>query len=205
MAPLELQELKKQLQELLDKGYIRPSVSPWGAPVLFVRKKDGTLRLCIDYRKLNQVTVKNKYPLPRVDDLFDQLQGAQVFSKIDLRSSYHQLKIAEDDVPKTAFRTRYGHYKFLVMPFGLTNALAAFMALMNRVFQPYLDRFVIVFIDDILVYSQSAEEHTEHLRTVLQTLQNRKLYAKFSKCEFWLDHVAFLGHVISARGIEVDP
>ena len=205
MAPLELQELKKQLQELLDKGLIRPSVSPWGAPVLFVKKKDGTLRLCIDYRKLNQVTVKNKYPLPRIDDLFDQLQGAGIFSKIDLRSGYHQLKIAEQDIPKTAFRTRYGHYEFLVMPFGLTNAPAAFMALMNRVFQPYLDKFVIVFIDDILVYSRSVEEHEDHLRTILQTLREERLYAKFSKCEFWLDQVVFLGHVISSRGIEVDP
>ena len=173
MAPLELLELKKQLQELLDKGYIRPSVSPWGAPVLFVKKKDGTLRLCIDYRKLNQITVKNKYPLPRIDDLFDQLQGAEVFSKIDLRSGYHQLKISEQDIPKTAFRTRYGHYEFLVMPFGLTNAPAAFMALMNRVFQPYLDQFVIVFIDDILVYSQNKEEHMNHLHTVLQILREK--------------------------------
>ena len=155
MASLELQELKKQLQELLDKSFIRPSVSPWGAPVLFVKKKDGTLRLCIDYRKLNQATVKNKYPLPRIEDLFDQLQGAGTLSKIDLRSGYHQLKIAEQDIPKTAFRSRYGHYEFLLMPFGLTNAPAAFMALMNRVFQPYLDKFVIVFSDDILVYSRS--------------------------------------------------
>ena len=205
MAPLELQELKKQLQELLDKGLIRPSVSPWGAPVLFVKKKDGTLRLCIDYRRLNQVTVKNKYPLPRIDDLFDQIQGAGIFSKIDLRSGYHQLKVAEQDIPKTAFRTRYGHYEFLVMPFGLTNAPAAFMALMNRVFQSYLDQFVIVFIDDILVYSKTAEEHEQHLRIVLQTLREKQLYAKFSKCEFWLDQVVFLGHVISSRGIEVDP
>ena len=158
---------------MLDKGYIRPSVSPWGAPVLFVKKKDGTLRLCIDYRKLNQITIKNKYPLPRVDDLFDQLQGAQMFSKIDLRLGYHQLKIAENDVPKTAFRTRYGHYEFLVMPFGLTNAPAAFMALMNRVFQPYLDKFVIVFIDDILVYSRSSEEYADHLKMVLQILREK--------------------------------
>ena len=170
-----------------------------------MKKKDGTLRLCIDYRKLNQVTVKNKYPLLRIDDLFDQLQGAGIFSKIDLRSGYHQLKVAEQDVPKTAFRTRYGHYEFLVMPFGLTNAPAAFMALMNWVFQPYLDKFVIVFIDDILVYSRSVEEHEDHLRTVLQTLREEWLYAKFSKCEFWLDQVVFLGHVISSRGIEVDP
>ena len=151
------------------------------------------------------MTIKNKYPLPRIDDLFDQLHGAGIFSKIDLRSGYHQLKIAKQDVPKIAFRTRYGHYEFLVMPFGLTNAPDAFMALMNWVFQPYLDRFVIVFIDDILVYSRSIEEHKEHLRTVLQTLRKKQLYAKLSKCEFWLDQVVFLGHVISRRGIEVDP
>ncbi|KAB2617261.1 S ribonuclease [Pyrus ussuriensis x Pyrus communis] len=205
MAPAELRELKVQLQELVDKGFVQPSTSPWGAPVLFVRKKDGTLRLCIDYRQLNRVTIKNRYPLPRIDDLFDQLRGACVFSKIDLRSGYYQLKISRDDVPKTAFRTRYGHYEFLVMPFGLTNAPAAFMDLMNRVFQPYLDRFVIVFIDDILVYSKSKAEHVRHLTLVLKRLREHQLYAKFSKCQFWLDQVAFLGHVISAQGILVDP
>ncbi|XP_019255790.1 PREDICTED: uncharacterized protein LOC109234314, partial [Nicotiana attenuata] len=151
---------------------------------LLNRKKDGLMRLCIDYRQLNKVTIKNKYPLPRIDDLFDQLQGAKVFSKIDLRSGYHQLRIRASDVPKTAFRTRYGHYEFLVMSFGLTNAPAAFMELMNRVFRPYLDLFVIVFIDDILVYSRSQEEHEQHLRVVLQTLKDSQLYAKFSKCEF---------------------
>ncbi|KAL5736107.1 hypothetical protein ACOSQ2_030895 [Xanthoceras sorbifolium] len=167
MAPAELKELKIQLQELLDKGFIRPSVSPWGAPVLFVKKKDGSLRLCIDYRQLNKLTVKNKYPLPRIDGLFDQLRGACVFSKIDLRLGYHQLRIKDSDIPKTAFRTRYGHYEFVVMPFGLTNAPAAFMDLMNRVFRPYFDQFVVVFIDDILVYSQTAEDHDRHLRVVL--------------------------------------
>ncbi|XP_050113983.1 uncharacterized protein LOC126592327 [Malus sylvestris] len=205
MAPAELRELKIQLQELLDKGFIQPSSSPWGAPVLFVRKKDGTFRLCIDYRQLNRVTIKNRYPLPRIDDLFDQLKGACVFSKIDLRSGYYQLKIKEDDVPKTAFRTRYGHYEFSVMPFGLTNAPAAFMRLMNEVFQKYLDKFVIVFIDDILVYSKSQADHIRHLNLVLRKLREHQLYAKFSKCQFWLTEVAFLGHVVSAQGIQVDP
>ncbi|KAA0058399.1 pol protein [Cucumis melo var. makuwa] len=205
MAPAELKELKVQLQELLDKGFIRPSVSPWGAPVLFVKKKDGSMRLCIDYRELNKVTVKNRYPLPRIDDLFDQLQGATVFSKIDLRSGYHQLRIKDEDVPKTAFRSRYGHYEFIVMSFGLTNAPAVFMDLMNRVFREFLDTFVIVFIDDILIYSKTEAEHEEHLRMVLQTLRNNKLYAKFSKCEFWLKQVSFLGHVVSKAGVSVDP
>ncbi|KZV26694.1 hypothetical protein F511_31305 [Dorcoceras hygrometricum] len=184
MAPIELKELKDQLEDLLTKGYIRPSVSPWGAPVLFVRKKDGSMRLCIDYRQLNKATVKNKYPLPRIYDLFDQLQGSTVYSKIDLRSGYHQLRVKDEDISKTAFRTRYGHYEFVVMPFGLTNAPAVFMSLMNRVFQRYLDDFVIVFIDDILIYSKNLNDHASHLRTVLQTLRNEKLYAKLSKCEF---------------------
>ena len=171
MAPSELKELKTQLQELVDRGFIRPSTSPWRAPVLFVKKKDGTWRLCIDYRQLNKVTTRNKYHLPRIDDLFDQLQGAKVFSKIDLRSGYYQLRIRESDIPKTAFRTRYGHYEFLVMSFELTNSPTTFMDLMNRVFRPYLDRFVIVFIDDILVYSRSELEHEIHLGLVLQTLR----------------------------------
>ena len=205
MAPVEMKELAIQLQDLLDKGVIRPSVSPWGAPVLFVKKKDGTMRLCIDYRELNKLTIKNKYPLPRIDDLFDQLKGASCFSKIDLRSGYHQLKIREEDVPKTAFRTRYGHYEFLVMPFGLTNAPAAFMDLMNRVFKKYLDKCVIVFIDDILIYSKTPDEHAEHLRLALEILRKERLYAKFTKCEFWLDKVQFLGHIVSSEGISVDP
>ena len=205
MAPAKLKELKTQLQELVDRGFIRPSILPWGAPVLFVKKKDDTWRLCIDYRQLNKVTIRNRYPLPRIDDLFDQLQGARVFSKIDLRSGYHQLRIRESNIPKTAFRTRYGHYKFLVMSFGLTNAPAAFMDLMNRVFCPYLDRFVIVFINNILVYSRSELEHERHFGLVLQTFRQYQLYAKFSKCEFWLSRVGFLRHVVSVDSIYVDP
>ncbi|KAK1439863.1 hypothetical protein QVD17_05685 [Tagetes erecta] len=205
LAPSELQELASQLQELSDKGFIRPSSSPWGAPILFVKKKDGSFRMCIDYRELNKLTVKNRYPLPRIDDLFDQLQGATCFSKIDLRSGYHQLRVHEDDIPKTAFRTRYGHFEFTVMPFGLTNAPAVFMDLMNRVCRPYLDRFVIVFIDDILIYSKSKAEHEQHLSTILQMLKQEQLYAKFSKCEFWLKEVQFLGHIVNEKGVQVDP
>ncbi|GJV48242.1 putative reverse transcriptase domain-containing protein [Tanacetum coccineum] len=184
---------------------IRPSSSPWGAPVLFVKRKDGSFRMCIDYHELNRLTVKNQYPLPRIDDLFDQLQGSRVYSKIDLRSGYHQLRVREEDIPKTAFRTRYGHYEFQVMPFGLTNAPAVFMDLMNRVCKPYLDRFVIVFIDDILIYSKSRKEHEGHLKLILRLLKKEELYAKFSKCEFWLSKVQFLGHVIDSEGIHVDP
>ncbi|KAL4340238.1 hypothetical protein GQ457_08G028370 [Hibiscus cannabinus] len=205
VAPKELKELKTQLQELLDRGFIRPSTSPWRAPVLFVIKKDESLRMCIDYRQLNKMTVKNKYPLPRIDGLFDQLRGATVFSKIDLRSGYYQLKVREQDVLKTAFRTRYGHYELLVMPFGLTNAPAAFMDLMNMVFHEYLDQFVVVFIDDILMYSQTEEDHDRHLRLVLQTLLDNQLYAKLSKCELWIREVVFLGNVVSSEGIRVDP
>jgi hypothetical protein len=208
MAPAELGELKLQLQELLSKGFVRPSVSPWGAPVLFVKKKDGSLRMRVDYRKLNQATVKKQHtfhPLPRIDELFDQLQGAAYFSKIDLRSGYHQLRVRDSDVQKTAFQTRYGHYEFLVMPFGLTNAPAVFMALMNKVFAQYLDHSAVVFIDDVLVYSKSREDHEEHLRTSLQLLRDNQLYAKLSKCEFWLEQVAFLGHIISKEGLAVNP
>jgi hypothetical protein len=184
MTANQLAELKEQLQELLDNGYIRPSASPRGAPIIFVPKKDDTQRMCVDYRSLNEVTIKNKYPLPRIDDLFDQLKGACVFSKIDLRSGYHQLKIRATDVPKTAFITRYGLYEYTVMSIGLTNALAYFMYLMNKVFMDYLDKFVVVFIDYILVFSKNEEEHDEHLRLVLQKLRENQLYAKLSKCEF---------------------
>eukprot|EP00253_Pinus_taeda_P017986 PITA_17986 len=204
MSVPELTELKMQLQELLDKNYIHPSVSPWGAPVLFVKKKDGTFWMCIDYHQLNKLTIKNKYPLPRIDELFDQVKGMTVFSKIDLRSGYHQIRIKDEDIAKTAFRTRYGHYEFVVLPFGLTNAPATFMCLMNNIFHQYLDRFVLIFIDDILVYSRTMEEHQEHLRRVLQTLREHQLYAKFSKCDFFKEEIQYLGHVITKEGITVD-
>ncbi|GJT04280.1 putative reverse transcriptase domain-containing protein [Tanacetum coccineum] len=173
LAPSETEELSSQLRELQDKGFIRPSSSPWGAPVLFIKKKDGSFRMCIDYRELNKLTIKNRYPLPRIDDLFDQLQGSQYFSKIDLRSEYHHLRVHEDDISKTAFRTRYGHFEFTVMPFGLTNS--------------------------------PAEEHERHLGLILELLKKEKVYAKFSKCEFWLQEVHFLGHVINDDDIHVDP
>jgi hypothetical protein len=205
MPPAELAELKKQLQELLDKGFIRPSTSPWGCPALFVKKKDEILRLWIDYRPLNAMTIKNKYPLPRIDVLFDQLVGAKVFSKIDLRSGYHKIKIRASDIPKTAFSTRYELYEYLVMSFGLTNAPAYFMYLMNSVFMPELDKFMVVFIDDILVYSKNEEEHVDHLHVVLQHLWEHRLYAKLSKCDFWLKEIKFLGHTISQAGIAIDP
>jgi hypothetical protein len=193
------------LNELLKKGLIHPSSSPWGCSAIFVKKKDQALRMCVDYRPLKAVTIKNKYPLSRTDILFDQLSKAKVFSKIDLRSSYHQIKICPEDIPKTAFSTRYGLYEYLVMSFGLTNAPAHFMYLMNSVFMSELDKFVVVFIDDILIYSQNEEEHAEHLRAVLTRLRDHKLYVKFSKCEFWLKKVPFLGHVLSEDGISVDP
>jgi hypothetical protein len=205
MATPELAELKEHIKELLEKGFIRPSTSPWGGPVIFVLKKDDTQRLCMDYRALNEVTVKNKYSLPRIDDLFNQLRGASVFSKTDLQLGYHQRKIREYDIPKTAFMSRYGLYEYTVMSFGLTNAPAYFMYLMNKVFMEYLDKFVMVFNDDILVYSRSEEEHEEHLRLALQMLRENRLYAKLSKCEFWMKQVAFIGDVISKGSISVDP
>jgi hypothetical protein len=204
MSREELAELKIHLKDLLDKGFIHSSSSPWGCPALFVSKKDKSLHLCVDYRPLNAVTIKNKYPLPRIDILFDQIVGAQVFSKIDLHSGYHQIKIRDEDIPKMTFSTRYELYEYLVISFGLTNAPAHFMYLMNSVFMPELDKFVVVFIDDILVYLKSTEDHEEHLQVVLQRLRDRQLYAKFSKCEFWINEVTFLGHVISSEGIAVD-
>ena len=205
LPPDELAELKRQLDKLLALGLIRPSTSPFASPVLFVKKKDGSLRLCIDYRGLNKVSVKNRYPLPRVDELLDRLHGAQVFSKIDLASGYYQVRIAEEDIPKTAFRTRYGHYEFTVMPFGLCNAPATFQRMMNDVLREHLDEFVIVYLDDILIYSKDAEEHREHLKKVLELLRKHQLYAKTTKCEFGMPSTEFLGHIVSKDGISTDP
>ena len=184
MAPTELVELKKQIEELLEKQFIQPSASSWGAPVLLVKKKDGGSRLCVDYRQLNKLTIKNKYTLPRIDDLMDQLHGASVFSKIDLRSGYHQILVKAEDVEKTAFRSIYGHYEYVVMSFSVTNAPALFMVYMNRIFRPFLDKFVVVFIDNILIYSGTHKEHAKHLRTVLGILKENQLFAKLSKCDF---------------------
>jgi hypothetical protein len=190
---------------MLDKEYIRPSVSSWGAPILFVKKKYGTLRFCIDYRQLNKMVIKNKYPLSRINDLFDQVRGEKIFSKLDLRSGYHQIMIKDEDVNKTKFRTRYGHYKYVVIPFGLTNAPTTFMCLMNNIFNQYLDKFVLIFIDDILIYSKNEEEHEQHLKIILQTLRDHKLYAKFDKCDFYQRKIQYSGHVISEDNIAVDP
>ncbi|GJU74254.1 putative reverse transcriptase domain-containing protein [Tanacetum coccineum] len=197
LAPAKMQELSTQLQELSDKGFIRPDSSSWGAPVLFVKKKYGSFRMCIDYCELNKLTVKKRYPLPRIDILFDQLQGSRVYSKIDLRSGYHQLSVREEDIPKTTFKTRYSHYEFQVMSFGLTNAPAVFMDLMNRVCKTYLDRFVIVFIDEILIYSKRKKEHEGHLKLIMRLLKKEELYAKFSKCEFWLSKKLYSAPILA--------
>ena len=200
-----MEELKRTITELHDTGFIRDSTSPYGAPILFVKKKDGTFRMVVDYRALNNITVKNKYPLPRVDDILDQFHGAKIFSKLDLRSGYHQIRLSEESIPKTAFRTRYGLYEFTVLPFGLCNAPATFQRMVNDIFKPYLDKFVNVFIDDIIIWSSSPSQHLEHLRKVFELLREHKLYAKLSKCSFALPTADFLGHIISADGISCDP
>ncbi|GLI63416.1 hypothetical protein VaNZ11_006384 [Volvox africanus] len=205
MSQDELAELKTQITSLLEKGWIRPSMSPYGAPVLFAQKKDGGLRMCIDYRALNKATVRNAYPLPRIDELLDRLHGAAVYSKIDLQSGYHQIRVAAQDIPKTAIKTRYGHFEFTVMPFGLTNAPATFQRLMNDIFRPYLDTFVLIYLDDILIYSKTEDEHAQHLETVLQVLREHQLYAKASKCAFGTTKIDFLGHIVSKDSISADP
>ena len=205
MSPLELRTLKEQLDELLRLGYIKPSTSPWSSPVLFVKKKDGTMRLCVDYRALNALTIKNKYPLPLMVEFFDRFKNSRYYTKIDLQSGYHQLRIIANDIPKTAFGTRYGHFEYLVMPFGLTNAPASFQAFMNSIFEPYLDDFVVVYLDDVLVYSDTFEEHLVHVMKVFDTLRRNKLHVKRSKCEFGVSSTTFVGRVIAHDGIRVDP
>lgn len=205
MSPRELEEVKEQLTHLLEMGFIQPSQSPFGAPVIFVPKKNGKLRMCVDYRALNAITVKNRYPLPRIDELMDRLQGASVFTKLDLQSGYWQIRIKEEDVAKTAFRTRYGHYEWRVLPFGLTNAPATFQALMNRVLHPYLDKSVVVYLDDILIFSRTPEEHLTHLEQVFSALEQHQLYVGMEKCGFGLKEVDFLGHIVSGDGIRPDP
>ncbi|CAI7814886.1 unnamed protein product [Closterium sp. NIES-54] len=205
LSPTELTDMKKQIEYLLVRQLIRPSTSPYGAPVLFTPKPDGSLRMCIDYRSLNKQTVKNKYPIPRIDDLLDQLRGATVFSKLDLRSGYWQIKMADNSIHKTAFRTRYGSYEYLVMPFGLCNAPATFQAEMNHILRPLLDECVVVYLDDILIYSKNMKEHVEHLRKVFEILRKNKFYVKLSKSDFALKKVQFLGHMVGAEGVHVDP
>ncbi|MCO5578029.1 hypothetical protein L7F22_031867 [Adiantum nelumboides] len=205
MSLLEAIELKEQLKQLIEQRFIGPSTSPWGARVLFQKKKDGSLRLCIDYHGLNQVTVKNKYPIPRIDELLDRLHGSKIFTKIDLRSGYYQIRIKESNIPRTAFNTRYGHYEFTMMYFGLTNAPASFNRLMQDIFRLYLDNFVLVFFDDILICSKDEADHEEHVRKVLEILRKHKLYSKESKCTFCSPQVSYLGFIISADGILVDP
>ncbi|XP_031106210.1 uncharacterized protein LOC116010851 [Ipomoea triloba] len=204
MSPNELEELRRQLNELLESGMLRPSKAPFGAPVLFQKKHDGSLRMCVDYRALNKVTIKNRYPIPLIADLFDQLGGAKIYTKMDLQKGYYQVRIAEGNEPKTACVTRYGSFEWMVMPFGLTNAPATFCTLMNKIFQPYLDRFVVVYLDDIVVYSNSIEEHVEHLRTVFQVLRENKLYVKQEKCTFATEEVHFLGHIIGHGKLKMD-
>lgn len=205
LSRLELQEMQKQIEEALSQGFIRPSISPWGSPVLFTPKKDGGLRMCIDYRALNKKTIKNQVPLPRIDEVWDQVGGAKYFSCIDLRSGYHQIRLRNEDVEKTAFRTRYGQFEYLVTPFGLTGAPGCFQTLMNNIFRPYLDKFVLVYLDDILIYSKTKEEHINHLRTILDILRENELYGKVSKCEFLKRQIEYLGHIISDKGIQVNP
>ena len=204
MSFQELEELERQLREYVGNEWIRPSQSPYGAPIHFVKKKDGTTRMRTDYRALNKITKKNVYPLPRIDELLDRLEGAKFFTKIDLRQGYHQIRIAEADVEKTAFRTRYGHYEYLVLPFGLSNAPATFMGLMIEVFRPLLDKSVVIYLDDILIFSRTWEDHLQDVGAVLQRLRDSKLYAKVYKCEFGKESVEFLGHVVCNEGVSVD-
>ena len=201
----EVDEVERQVKSLLEKGYIRKSSSPYGSPVIFVSKSDGSLRTCVEYRALNKQTVKNRYPLPRIDDLFDKLQGAAIFTSIDLQSAYHQVRLKPEDVPKTAFTTPFGLFEYTVLSFGLTNAPATFQSVMNDVLGDFLGKFVLVYLDDIVIFSKTEAEHLQHIEQVLQLLRKHKLYAKLSKCKFAQPQLAFLGHVVGRDGLHVDP
>jgi hypothetical protein len=205
LSPVEQAEVKSKLTDLLEKGLVEPSTSPYGAPILFVGKKDGSLRMVQDYRYLNKITIKNRYPLPRIDDLLDSICGMKYFTSLDLTSGYYQIRITEEDVPKTAFRTPFGLYQFKVLTFGLTNAPATFQSVMNDMLRPYVGKFVVVYLDDILIFSKTAEEHLSHLRQVLQTLRENQFYANPKKCDFMKEEIFFLGHRVSANGLKVDP
>ena len=204
LSPAELEESRKQIADFIKRTHVRPSKSPYSAPVIFVRKPNGTLRMCIDYRALNKLTIKDRYPMPRIEELLDQLLGATVFTKLDLASGYHQVRVAEEDVEKTAFRTRDGHYEFTVMPFGLCNAPATFQRLMNDVLRPFIDKFAVVYMDDILIYSQDAQQHEEHMRQVLQVLREQKLFCRKEKCSFGMGEVEYLGHTAGPKGVRMD-
>ena len=202
LSPAEQEELESQLQDLLAQGFIRPSVSPYGAPILFVPKKDGRWRLCIDYRALNKQTIKDRFPLPRIDELLERLGTARVFTALDLASGYHQIGVAEGAIERTAFRTNRGHFEFIVMPFGLANAPATFQRLMNEIFKNELNEFVLVYLDDILIFSKTMEEHWQHLRIALQRLREAKLFGRLHKCEFLKDRVEYLGFDVTAQGMQ---